>query len=223
MVTHDIGAVRKYCDRAILLRNGNIIKYGDIDKVCDEYVEKNISEKAKLLLKEQDKLKKEEEERKRKIKEEAAKTKGAQPVKREVVIERVKILNKKNKEIEFVRRGDAIVVKSKIRINKLDKKYFVAVQAIDATSDIVLSGNNMKIDGVNYKWKFGINNINIKLENTSFNRGDIYFKVFVLEEGKNDNKIVAKYSGKKCDRIIKIIPQDGRAGIIYMEHNWFFK
>lgn len=37
-VTHDMGAVREYCDRAILINEGNITHEGKADKVADEYL-----------------------------------------------------------------------------------------------------------------------------------------------------------------------------------------
>jgi ABC-2 type transport system ATP-binding protein len=38
LVSHDIATVRRYCDRAILLHNGEIVKAGAAEEVCDEYM-----------------------------------------------------------------------------------------------------------------------------------------------------------------------------------------
>lgn len=43
LVTHDIEIVRKYCDRAMLLKGGEIAKMGDVNEVCDEYIYQNES------------------------------------------------------------------------------------------------------------------------------------------------------------------------------------
>lgn len=37
LVTHDMGAVRRYCNKALLLKDGNIIAFGDPEDVADEY------------------------------------------------------------------------------------------------------------------------------------------------------------------------------------------
>ena len=37
-LTHDMENVRRFCDRAILLENGRIIKDGKPDKVADDYL-----------------------------------------------------------------------------------------------------------------------------------------------------------------------------------------
>lgn len=42
LVSHDLAAIRKYCERSLLLENGKIIKIGETRKVTDEYKSKNI-------------------------------------------------------------------------------------------------------------------------------------------------------------------------------------
>jgi ABC-type polysaccharide/polyol phosphate transport system ATPase subunit len=42
LVTHDIATVQRYCDRAMLVRNGKIMKIGDAEEVVDEYINENI-------------------------------------------------------------------------------------------------------------------------------------------------------------------------------------
>ena len=42
LVTHDIGTVQRYCDRALIIRNGEIAMIGAAQEVGDEYVRQNI-------------------------------------------------------------------------------------------------------------------------------------------------------------------------------------
>lgn len=44
IVTHDINIVQKYCDRAMLLRNGHILKIGKSDEVTNEYIYENMDD-----------------------------------------------------------------------------------------------------------------------------------------------------------------------------------
>lgn len=37
LVTHDMGAVRQYCTKAVMIEKGSIIKYGDAETVAQEY------------------------------------------------------------------------------------------------------------------------------------------------------------------------------------------
>ena len=41
-MTHDMSAVKKYCNRAILIKDGNIIVSGDKDEVADKYSLENL-------------------------------------------------------------------------------------------------------------------------------------------------------------------------------------
>jgi lipopolysaccharide transport system ATP-binding protein len=47
LVTHDIGVVQRYCDRAILLRNGEIVASGNVDEVTNQYTLNNVSDEDK--------------------------------------------------------------------------------------------------------------------------------------------------------------------------------
>lgn len=42
LVTHDMSAVKKYCNKAILIKDGNIIVSGDKDEVADKYSLENL-------------------------------------------------------------------------------------------------------------------------------------------------------------------------------------
>lgn len=41
LVTHDMGAVKKYCDRAVFIRNGEVVLEGDPQDVANEYTLEN--------------------------------------------------------------------------------------------------------------------------------------------------------------------------------------
>jgi ABC-type polysaccharide/polyol phosphate transport system ATPase subunit len=46
-VTHEMKAMRTFCDEGVLLERGHIVESGDIEKVCDKYMELNFSEEAR--------------------------------------------------------------------------------------------------------------------------------------------------------------------------------
>jgi lipopolysaccharide transport system ATP-binding protein len=39
-VSHDLGAVRKFCDKTLLLKNGEVVSYGETNYVIDKYIYK---------------------------------------------------------------------------------------------------------------------------------------------------------------------------------------
>lgn len=61
LVTHDIGMVQRYCDKAILLREGKIQMIGNPDKVGSEYIYQNMTDEEKRILEEEGYREKKEE------------------------------------------------------------------------------------------------------------------------------------------------------------------
>jgi len=49
LVTHDISVVHRYCDRAMLIRSGKVMKIGKAEDVANEYVYNNMSDEEKRL------------------------------------------------------------------------------------------------------------------------------------------------------------------------------
>lgn len=49
LVTHDISVVQRYCDRAMLLRSGQVVKIGDSEEVTSEYMNQNINDEDKRI------------------------------------------------------------------------------------------------------------------------------------------------------------------------------
>jgi hypothetical protein len=47
LVTHDMGAVQRFCDRGILLERGRVVEIGDTERMTSRYLELNFSEEAR--------------------------------------------------------------------------------------------------------------------------------------------------------------------------------
>jgi hypothetical protein len=47
LVTHDMAAVRRFCDRAVLLETGRVVETGDPERVGERYMELNFSPEAR--------------------------------------------------------------------------------------------------------------------------------------------------------------------------------
>jgi ABC-type polysaccharide/polyol phosphate transport system ATPase subunit len=47
LVTHDMGAVQRFCDRAVLLEHGRVVEIGSVERVADRYLQLNFSEEAR--------------------------------------------------------------------------------------------------------------------------------------------------------------------------------
>ncbi len=57
LVTHDIATVQKYCDRAMILRNGEVVVIGGASDVGNEYVRQNRLDEEKMMEAEKSKQK----------------------------------------------------------------------------------------------------------------------------------------------------------------------
>ena len=47
LVTHDMGAVQRFCDRALLLEHGRVVEQGDPERVGNRYLQLNFSSEAR--------------------------------------------------------------------------------------------------------------------------------------------------------------------------------
>ena len=99
LVTHDIGTIQRYCDRAILLRNGEIIKIGKAEEVGNEYMYQNIIDEEERILKENNNNSTFSDE---KIQEKLGKI---------AEIKKVEILDKNGKVRNVLKSGDSICIK----------------------------------------------------------------------------------------------------------------
>ncbi len=47
LVTHDMSAVQRFCDRAMVMEHGKVVQTGDVDAVAEKYLQLNFSEEAR--------------------------------------------------------------------------------------------------------------------------------------------------------------------------------
>jgi ABC-type polysaccharide/polyol phosphate transport system ATPase subunit len=47
LVTHDMSAVQRFCDRAMVMEHGKVVRVGDVDAVADKYLQLNFSQEAR--------------------------------------------------------------------------------------------------------------------------------------------------------------------------------
>ncbi|EKE19223.1 MAG: ABC transporter-related protein, partial [uncultured bacterium] len=130
LVTHDIGTVQRYCDRAMLIRNGKIMKIGKAEDVGNEYTYQNMSDEDKRIF----------DEEKRKMgdaEKDLAKMKG-----KELELEKKRIEDEKKKLEEDQRNKIAEITK----VEFLDKdgksrNVFQTGDALDIRIDFKLKKN----------------------------------------------------------------------------------
>jgi len=115
LVSHDIIAIREYCDRALLLNNGKIITIGESEHVTGNYINNITKEEGERLKKENHEIKRIKDETNRieiNLTEKSGETFGS----KKAIIESYKILNHEAMEDFNLETGKEFTIKLKIKI-----------------------------------------------------------------------------------------------------------
>ncbi|MBI5357967.1 ABC transporter ATP-binding protein [Candidatus Saccharibacteria bacterium] len=164
-VSHDVGAVKEYCDRAILLDKGKIVAEGDTDNVMGEYLKLNRISADKELKKINDRSQKNIH---------GASDKG-------IKIEKVWVANKDNQDSLVFRPNETIIINVEATAHRAYKNPSIVLRCNNPSGPAVFSVNShtKKIaldlkpsDKIRIKWE--VENI--------FNDGIYHVSVIILED-----------------------------------------
>lgn len=212
LVTHDIGAVRKYCSKALLLHNGRIIKVGDVDEVCDEYIMKNMTMDARKELENTEEMKDGEKNREKILK---AKIKN----KPQSIID-IRVKNNDGKELLDTVRGHDFFVDVSVEIKELREDLHLAVQIFDKDNNLFVSGNNTETDIFDCKWKIGKNVIRLCFQDHRLNNGNFYIKARLFKYRASGNVIIDEYTTLENNYFFVARRKNAGGGVMFLEHNW---
>lgn len=161
LVTHDISVVQRYCDRAMLLRNGNIEKIGEPFDVISRYTSQNISDEARRLV---DEVPKEGE----KVEEENKK----------ISIKNVEFLNVDGRAQTVFQTGDDIVIRLHYVANKVIAKPVFGL-AIYTQDNIHITGPNTRTSNFVINEVVGDGYVDYIIKENPFFTGSFYLTVAV--------------------------------------------
>lgn len=229
LVTHDISTIQRYCDRAMLLRNGKIEMIGDSEKVGNEYIYQNMSDEEKRIFDEERRKAKALEKiagKEKRKDEKSEETKDAEtqnlapeekekPKKKIAEITGVEFLDKNGKARNVFRTGDDISI----------RVYFKQNKKVD-----VLNFGLAIFDQEN-KYIFGINTFLDKINTKKYiEKG--FFEVFYrnIRLGENNYFIKAGIWGDSSIRIIDFLDKSARffrvlktnnnEGLFHLDYKW---
>jgi len=150
LVTHDIGTVQRYCDRAMLLRNGKIEMIGDPQKVGSKYIYQNMSDEEKRIFDDEKRNRIKAEKSLENMKNEKNEEKSHQnddlPKRQKekiAEIAKVDFLDKDGKEKNVFETGDDITARIYFSAKKKIEKPVFGV-AIYTRDGIHIAGPNTK-------------------------------------------------------------------------------
>lgn len=203
LVTHDIRTVQRYCDRAMLLRNGKIKKIGEAEKVSDEYISDNMEDETR---RQKEIIKNNPQYSDKHLK---------QYLSRQVEITNIQLFNKKGVRNNVFATGDYMKIKISYRVNSPVDGLNIALGLYSEIGERIF-GYNTQMDKVSLEKKSG--SIFLFLKKIPILKGPYYFNVacfgitediyFDVKRKYADVKIFSK--GKK----------NNYRGFCDIEHEW---
>jgi ABC-type polysaccharide/polyol phosphate transport system ATPase subunit len=198
LVTHDIGTVQRYCDRAMLLRNGEVAIVGSAQEVGDEYIYQNMSDEEKRIIK--------EPQKKNIIDEEKNKI---------VEIIDVDFLDKDGKSKKVFETGESMDIKIYFKINKKVDSINIGV-GVHAVAGGQVFGYNTQMD--HYEIKKDTASIIIRFDNLFILKGEYFLNVVCFGEVEN------QYYDFKPQYSMFVVHSMGNKnnyrGLVYVPHEW---
>jgi len=235
LVTHDIATVQRYCDRAMLLREGKIQMIGDPQKVGSEYIYQNMSDEEKRIFDEEKRKREKAENGLEKMKwkefEESAHNASLasntsrsdsgryintdRERKNKVAeITKVEFLDKDRKEKNVFETGENMSVRVYFKKNKNVFAINFGIALFNQENNYIFGVNTIidKIDPKKYieKGYYQVDYANIPLKtNTYFMRSTIF--------GENDKLI---HDFLKKSKTFKVVSKNKNEGLVELDYKW---
>ena len=245
LVTHDIATIQKYCDRAMLLRNGKIQMIGDPEKVGNKYIYQNMSDEEKRIFDEEKRLrlkaekelqKRQEEElrlqkemserekkeleeqraKERKEREEAEKKAREERKNKIAQITKVEFLDKDGKVRNVFKTGDYLDIKIDFKVFKETKKLNFGIGLHALSGGGQVFGYNTQMD--KYEVKKHNNSIILHFDSMPLLKGEYLMNVACWgdsEQNHYDYKPGCK-TLKMCSTGLK----NSYRGFCDIKHDW---
>lgn len=205
LVTHDIATVQRYCDRAMLLRNGNIEMIGNPEEVGNEYIYQNMSDEEKRIVDEQrvekGEEKKEENEVKRRIEKIA-----------EII--NVKFLDKDGKEKNVFETGEDMSVRVYFKVNKKFDVLNFGVAISNIENDYIF-GINTFIDKIKTEHYIKQGFFEVKYKNIPIRTNSYFIKAGIW--GERPDKLIDSLNKSN---IFKVFSKNDNGGMVNLSYEW---
>lgn len=197
LVTHDIGIIQRYCDRAMLLRDGRVSRLGKTDEVVNAYLHQNIDDVEQRL----------NEEQQLEPADAAAD--------KEITITGVEFLNGDGESTNDFAAGEDIVTRIKYVARKpLPKPVFgVAVHTQEGT---IISGTNTRIVNFDIPEISGEGHLDFIIRKAPFFSG-----IFNVTVSLYDWKLATAYAYQEQKYRFKVkSSEESQYGIVKLDAIW---
>jgi ABC-type polysaccharide/polyol phosphate transport system ATPase subunit len=227
LVTHDMGAVRDYCDSAILLHHGKIVMSGDVDKVCDEYILKNLTTDQRLALEKREKAEKLEKARKKEVeqKQEIGKQRKDElkvvseklDEDKKAKIIKVEFLNSGSVICDSFGAGDNILVRVYFKVFDIEQNINFGFGLYDMSKDAYLFGISTITDNFPTKESVKKGYFQISLKNVNLHGGQYYIKASIVDDDFSTASVLDVMEESDS---FEIISNDTSEGFVNFDYTW---
>ncbi|CAI3414695.1 ABC transporter ATP-binding protein [Enterococcus cecorum] len=195
-VSHDVNAVRRFCDRVYWLKNGVVENEGETMEVTEEY--ENFLKRKSLKTVDREKSVVEEH--------------SAPEI---VTVDSATLLDENLEPVDIVEQNSTVYVKVEYTVKDESPKNPVLGVAIRTVQNHYVCGLNTLLDKTAIPWKKGKNVFYIKYPNMSLLSGEYYFDVAFFEENAT---VPFVYKTKYVTMFItgKYVGE----GIVVLDHEW---
>jgi len=217
LVTHDIGTVQRYCDRAMLLRNGKIEKIGNPEEVGNEYIYQNMSDEEKRMIKEEKRKmvleSKEAEKLKGKEKEEEENIRQKEEKKNKIAeITKVEFLDKDGKVKNVFETGEGMSIKVCFKRTKELKEINIGFGLYKDDNSYIF-GYNTQMD--NYLIPQNSESVILSFGSIPLLKGNYFIKCVCF--GDIEEKY---YDFKEKAKTFQVFSTSKYRGVININHDW---
>ena len=206
-VTHDVNAVKRFCNRAIWLNAGKLIMDGNTDEVTDRYMD---------FLKSELPIEEYLTQTNKALEAEVEETKVVDVSGIDIVqINELHMYNSSKAETDSIVFGDKIRLKVSYLVadeSIEDPVLGVAIRRID---NEYICGINTKLDSVHIPWKKGYNEMTLEYDSFNLIGGEYYFDVGVFDKAGIVN---LDYRTKIRSFFVKM--DYVGEGIVILNHSW---
>jgi len=210
-VTHDVNSVKRFCNRAIWLNQGELIMDGNTDEVTDRYLDflKSDLSMGEYLTKFGVQNEQEQGEEAPEID-----TQGIEFAQ----THSLRMYNTLGREIDEIHFGEDVVLKVGYVVADDTLKHAVLGVAIRRIDNAYICGLNTKLDNVAIPWKKGYNEVTLTYKSFNLIGGEYYFDVGIFDQTgivNLDYKTKIKSFFVKMDYIAE--------GTVVLQHEWSVK
>lgn len=217
-VSHDLNSVRRFCNKVLLLRNGEQVAFGKTDEVVDKYiygVGKKEEQPAVQPEKQEEQAKEQRKQEQEQKEPERKKEQTGRLGNRLAEITGVRFLNREGKECSSFKSGDPVKVEISYLCKERVERPMFGVAVYDETGKY-LFGTNTEIQDVRMESIDKSGRILLEIQSLPFLQGRIFWS-FGIRSAKDHDLI---YDRRDKEFSIVMRKSTGDTGQIYMQSRW---